>query len=697
MEKVNDVKSASPLCYYLPHHGVFRPEKTTTKLRVVFNASSPTTSGSSLNEHLLKGLVKEDIFEIMTRFRKHKFAFTIDIQKMYRQILIDPAQRDLLRIIWKDREYADPTEFRIKTVTYGTASAPFLAIRTLKQLALDESSRFPLASDVTQQDAYMDDIVSGASDLDTAKELQSQLHSMLKAGGMTLHKWSSNSKELWNSCASNDQEHQFLSTTEPSVKTLGITWKPTEDTFTFKVSIIEKASCTKRDVLSVIARLYDPLGFIGPVITKAKMFLQKVWQLKVNWDGELPEPLAKQWTHFVGSLKFIEELHIDRFLLADAIKKTILVGFADASQAAYEAVVYMKSISETNSVVMKLIASKSRIAPIKTISIPRLELSACLLSQLVERIIDSLKMKIDDVILHTDSTIALAWINTPPNQLKTFIGNRVSKIQDLTESCKWRHISSHLDHPADIISRGTDPQELAKLTLWWHGPQMSQGSNSDLKRLQSMFSRPPKPLANYLTNEQVTWTFIPPRSPNFGGLWEAGVKSFKHHLKRTVGNSRLTIEQFLTIVIQIEGILNSRPLTPLSSDPDNFEILTPGHFLIGRPINSIPDPDYSDRQDNLLSQWQRLSKMVQIIWKKWKLDYLNNLQARHKWQFEKQNVSINSMVLLEEDNLSPCNWKLGRIHDLIYGSDGKVRVVIVKTPQGVTKRSISKICLLPCE
>ncbi|GBN40502.1 hypothetical protein AVEN_492-1, partial [Araneus ventricosus] len=153
MEKVNDVKSASPLCYYLPHHGVFRPEKTTTKLRVVFNASPPTTSGSSLNDHLLKGLVKEDIFEIMTRFRKHKFAFTTDIQKMYRQIHIDPAQRDLLRIIWKDREDTDPTEFRLKTVTYGTASAPFLAIRTLKQLALVESSRFPLASDVTQQDA----------------------------------------------------------------------------------------------------------------------------------------------------------------------------------------------------------------------------------------------------------------------------------------------------------------------------------------------------------------------------------------------------------------------------------------------------------------------------------------------------------------------------------------------------------------
>ncbi|GFV75066.1 integrase catalytic domain-containing protein [Trichonephila clavipes] len=157
MEKVeehSDETSANNI-YYLPHHGVFRPDKTTTKLRVVFNGSASTTSGLSLNDLLLKGEVKEDIFEIMTRFRTHKYAFTTDIQMMFRQILIDPAQRDLLRIMWKTGANEEPVIYRLKTVTYVTASAPFLAVRTLKQLAMDEASRFSLASKVALQDVYM--------------------------------------------------------------------------------------------------------------------------------------------------------------------------------------------------------------------------------------------------------------------------------------------------------------------------------------------------------------------------------------------------------------------------------------------------------------------------------------------------------------------------------------------------------------
>ncbi|GFS80356.1 integrase catalytic domain-containing protein [Trichonephila clavipes] len=148
----------------------------------------------------------------------------------------------------------------------------------------------------------------------------------------------------------------------------------------------------------------------------------------------------------------------------------MLLGYVDASESAYGVVVYMHSVKEDGTTTTKLISSKSRVAPIKVISIPRLELSACLvLSQLVGKVHLSLQVHLAEVILH-DSTIAIAWINTPANQLKTFVGNRVSKIQTLTENFEWKHIPSG-QNPADIISRGVNSEELSSLTLWWNGPQ----------------------------------------------------------------------------------------------------------------------------------------------------------------------------------------------------------------------------------
>ncbi|XP_055941833.1 uncharacterized protein LOC129971881 [Argiope bruennichi] len=446
MEKVNN-----DLCegsYYLPHHGVYKPENSTTKLRVVFNTCAPSTSGQSLNDLLLAGAVKENIFEIMTRFRTYKYAFTADIKKMYRQILIDESHRNLLKILWKDNMNESPITYRLNTVTYGTKSAPFLAIRCLKQLALDEAKKFPLASQVTLTDVYMDDFVSGAVTLEAAQELQRQLIQMLQTCGMELHKWTSNSSELINNSSEKTNQQYFLVDRHSSVKALGLNWQPKEDYFLFKVDLKIKPFYTKRDVLSVIARLYDPLGL----------------------EDTLPQSIQPEWSNFVTSLKVIENLKIPRHILTESYERTVIVGYADASEAAFGTVVYMKSIMEDGTAVNKLIASKSRVAPIKVISIPRLELSACLLlSQLIERIRPPLQMLISETICYTDSTIALAWIKTPPYKLKTFVATRVSKIQTLTENFQWKHISSQLN-PADIISRGLNPHEILTNDLWWCGP-----------------------------------------------------------------------------------------------------------------------------------------------------------------------------------------------------------------------------------
>ncbi|GFU96986.1 integrase catalytic domain-containing protein [Trichonephila clavipes] len=223
-----------------------------------------------------------------------------------------------------------------------------------------------------------------------------------------------------------------------------------------------------------------------------------------------------------------------------------------------------------------------------------------------------------------------------------------------------------------------------------------KGAAAELNRFIKLICNKNETLANYFASEAIQWKFIPPRSPNFGGLWEAGVKSFKHHLYRTLVNSKITFEEFETIIIQIEGILNSRPLVPLSDNINEYEVLTPGHFIIGRPISAISEPAMLDISDNRLSRWQYTTKCVQTIWKHWKNDYLNHLQQRNKWQFEKNNVAVGCLVLLKENDLPLCKWAMARILEVIYGTDGKIvndininRCIVVERLEVIELRGFS--------
>ncbi|GBM42355.1 hypothetical protein AVEN_183601-1, partial [Araneus ventricosus] len=166
------------------------------------------------------------------------------------------------------------------------------------------------------------------------------------------------------------------------------------------------------------------------------------------------------------------------------------------------------------------------------------------------------------------------------------------------------------------------------------------GTKNEINRLFKLMEQQDALFQNFLSEEEITWSHIPPRAPHHGGLWEVGVKAFKFYFKRVVSNTCLTYEEFLTILIQIEGLLNSRPLTPLSSEVEDLEILTLGHFLIGRPITAIPEPLMVELNDNRLNRWQLLTKKVQTIWKHWSKNYLNNLQQRHKWMFKRDNIKI---------------------------------------------------------
>jgi len=198
-----------------------------------------------------------------------------------------------------------------------------------------------------------------------------------------------------------------------------------------------------------------------------------------------------------------------------------------------------------------------------------------------------------------------------------------------------------------------------------------------------------------LSNDNIEWQYIPPNSPHFGGIWEAGVKSVKHHLKRILGQFIPTLEEFYTLLCKIEAVLNSRPLVPLNDDPECFDAITPGHFLVGSYLNSPPAPSLIDNNVKYLSRWQSIQAMSERFWKVWSSDYLNSLQQKTKWREVCDNIQVNDVVLLKNPLLPPTKWLLGRIVTVYHGKDGHVRVVKLRTANSTFTRGITELCKLP--
>jgi len=198
-----------------------------------------------------------------------------------------------------------------------------------------------------------------------------------------------------------------------------------------------------------------------------------------------------------------------------------------------------------------------------------------------------------------------------------------------------------------------------------------------------------------VVNEKMKWHFSPPAAPHFGGLWEAAVKSFKVHLRRVAGARTLSRAEFSTLLCKIEACLNSRPLTAQSDDPSDLTAITPGHFLIGRPLLAAPEESVADESLGTLSRWQHVRAMQEVFWRRWSQEYLHSLQTRSKWTDAQSNVRIGELVLLKDNLLPPTQWKLARITETHPGPDGLVRVVSLRTAHSEYRRPIVQVCRLP--
>lgn len=1003
-------------CYVIPHHGVERPESLTSPLRVVYNASMATTlnknvNGVSLNDVQMVGpVVQNELLTTLIRFRQYNYVVSADVSKMYCQISVSPDQRKYQRILWRQDPSEELSMYEMTRVVFGMASSPFLATRCIKQLALDCRESNPKISNIIDNGFYVDDFLSGGSTIEEVIHICDQVSEILKSACFPLRKWNSNSKEVLVHVSNNHAEsesHVQIGQNE-TVKLLGLIWSSNADELKFKItSPSDLNRATKRIVLSHIARIFDPLHLLAPCTIIAKMLLQKIWLYKLSWDDSLPVEIDQMWKKFQIALPALEQLSVPRQIVCKNAEAVEIHAFADASEGAYGGAVYIRSTNNLKENFINLVCAKSKVSPLKTVTIPKLELCAAVItSRLVKKVLMSTDLKYERVTLWSDSTIVLGWLKMAPNTLKPFISNRVSEIQELTSNFVWQHVPTN-KNPADLITRGVLPDQLLSLPLWWNGPDFLkchhsqwptlpnictknlpevrkkglasmtittsfkfpfknfsnvntlkrvtarilrlfhnskrvhvnnklvgplttaelsnsmkvlmkiaqhdcfptelnkliqvqtesssqyieisslknlnpfldqdqvmrvggrlQNSNFDYNKIHpvilsskhhltellflnehlrllhagpqltlaslrerywpirgrnlakkivhrcvtcvrnnpksvslkmgnlpasrlkpgSVFEitgvdyagpfliknkkgrggaiskcwialficfatkaihlelvtqlntecfiqafrrfagRRGKPSIVYSDNgtnfvgacsklkdlgkflsdhkngiaeavsvDGIEWRFIPPSAPHFGGLWESGVKSCKHHLHRVMGEAHLTFEEFYTLLVQVEAVVNSRPLFSISDSPYDPVPITPAHFLIGRSLVALPDADVRFTVENRLSTYERVQKLAQHFWERWSKEYLSHLQLRQKWTKSTGSLKKDQIVLIKEDNVPVSQWRMGRILELVPGKDGINRVAIVKTAYGTAKRAFTKLCPLPTE
>ena len=440
--------------YYLPHHPVVKDTSTTTKVRPVFDASAKGYNGLSLNDCMHTGPnFLPDLVSLLLRFRRWKVALTADVVKAFLQVAVHPSDRDAHRFLWGDKV------MRFTRVPFGNRASPFLLCATIRHhLSLCPDSRVVAE---LGENLYMDDWLTGCDSEELVQEMFLEAQTLMRQAGMELAKWTSNSMS-------------FSERESESTKVLGMRWTPTTDAFSFDGLEVPSSLClTKRIILSLISRLFDPLGLLNPFIIRAKILFQSLWREDYDWDQSLSQEWKDWFGDWLSELDTLKKWSIPRRFFSCLWSDNptlILHGFGDASPLAYGACVYLEK-KGSDGHETSLVMSRARVSPLKSLSLPRLELLGALLcARLMEFVRSSLRLD-ENVksVCWTDSTITMAWINGEPHKWKTFVGNRVKEIHKLTKPEQWHHCPGRLN-PADLITRGITASELVTSQCWLYGP-----------------------------------------------------------------------------------------------------------------------------------------------------------------------------------------------------------------------------------
>ncbi|UYV84906.1 hypothetical protein LAZ67_X003949 [Cordylochernes scorpioides] len=453
-----DEEDLKPIGHYLPHRPIYKVQSKTTPIRPVYDASCKAGRRSlSLNECLETGPnLIELLPEVLIRFREKKIGVIADIRKAFQTIGIDEKERDYLRFLWWDEQ--DPSKIRTlrhTRVVFGLTCSPFILAAVLKyHLDSIVDYRKPVA-DVLRRSFYVDNLVFSVDEPDELKRFREVANDIMDEAKMTLREWKYGGSRI-------------LVNKEDS-RVLGLYWNKERDTLRCHIpqDTTKYGEVTKRTLLSNLQKFFDPLGFYAPIFLIPKFLIQRTWLLKLGWDQSLPTDIQQEFKRWSEELDHVKKLEFPRYAKVTRSENLELHVFGDRSKKAYATVAYLRGVQD-GVVHVSLLAAKTRVAPLKSITIPRLELLACLLSaRLTTTIVRALARPIK-TIFWSDSSTALSWISTK-HECSIFVSNRVNEIRSSTNIDDWRFVPGALN-PADLPSRGCCASQFI-LSKWWEGPQ----------------------------------------------------------------------------------------------------------------------------------------------------------------------------------------------------------------------------------
>ena len=467
--------------WYLPHHFVVNPHKP-DKLRVVFNGSA-RYKGICLNDVLLRGpILLSNLVGVLLRFRQRPVAILADIASMYHQVQVNPADQSLLRFVWRQPgSQQPPTTFQMTVQVFGPVSSPTSCFFALRHTVETNRNMFPDVSDKLKDNFYADNLLDSFDNEEQAIKFARNAIKSLAMGGFRLNQWISSSKNLMSAIPASEWSNPSLNLDFddlPVERTLGVNWNCQLDTLQITTRKLNQVN-TKREMLSAMSSIFDPLGILQPVTTTVKILFQDTWRIKsgkeniIGWDERLPAAARERWEKWANELPLLNSLRIPRCLFKKSSHDPNAVYqlhiFSDASTSAYGAIAHLRS-THGNNIEIAFLLSKARIAPLKLLTVPRLELQAAVLAvRLATTIKSEMRINIGTKTFWIDSEIVLRWINSVHCRYSDFVSHRISELLDKTSPSQWRFVPGE-QNPADLCTRGILPKAFDHRHQWISGP-----------------------------------------------------------------------------------------------------------------------------------------------------------------------------------------------------------------------------------